>query len=136
MAAFQTCLQVWLTSSLLVDGLAVAVQAILACAFAEKNFDKVTAVATRLIYVSNISFINGFGNASLYDFVANFIILLPQQFVAATQPINSLAFVFDGVNYGASDFAYSAYSLVLVSLAKTDIVFSDLVLVAFTVNTS
>lgn len=34
------------------------------------------------------------------------------QFVAATQPINVLAFVFDGVNYGASDFAYSAYSMV------------------------
>lgn len=29
MAAFQTCLQVWLTSSLLADGLAVAVQVIL-----------------------------------------------------------------------------------------------------------
>jgi len=28
MAAFQTCLQVWLTSSLLADGLAVAVQVI------------------------------------------------------------------------------------------------------------
>jgi len=36
---------------------------------------------------------------------------ITHQFVAATQPINSLAFVFDGVNYGASDFAYSAYSL-------------------------
>lgn len=34
------------------------------------------------------------------------------QFVALTQPINALAFVFDGVNYGASDFAYSAYSMV------------------------
>ncbi|KAJ0094851.1 hypothetical protein Patl1_17209 [Pistacia atlantica] len=33
-------------------------------------------------------------------------------FVAATQPINSLAFVFDGVNFGASDFIYSAYSMV------------------------
>jgi hypothetical protein len=34
------------------------------------------------------------------------------QFVAATQPINSLAFVFDGLHYGASDFAYAAYSMV------------------------
>lgn len=34
------------------------------------------------------------------------------QFVALTQPINALAFVFDGINYGASDFAYSAYSMV------------------------
>lgn len=37
------------------------------------------------------------------------------QFVATTQPINALAFVFDGVNFGASDFAYSAYSMVISS---------------------
>ncbi|CAH2054522.1 unnamed protein product [Thlaspi arvense] len=36
-------------------------------------------------------------------------------FVAATQPINSLAFVLDGVNFGASDFAYTAYSMVGVA---------------------
>ena len=34
------------------------------------------------------------------------------QFVAVTQPLNTLAFVFDGVNFGASDFAYSALSMV------------------------
>ncbi|KAI8023634.1 Protein DETOXIFICATION 42 [Camellia lanceoleosa] len=39
MAAFQICLQVWMTSSLLADGLAVAGQAILACAFAEKDLE-------------------------------------------------------------------------------------------------
>ncbi|GKU88649.1 hypothetical protein SLEP1_g2886 [Rubroshorea leprosula] len=76
MAAFQICLQVWLTSSLLADGLAVAGQALLACAFAEKNMNKI---------------------------------------VAATQPINSIAFVFDGINFGASDFAYTAYSMELVA---------------------
>ena len=37
---------------------------------------------------------------------------IPDQFVAATQTINSLAFVCDGVNYGASDFAFTAYSMV------------------------
>ncbi|KAK6162978.1 hypothetical protein DH2020_002819 [Rehmannia glutinosa] len=89
MAAFQICLQVWMTSSLLADGLAVAGQAILACAFAEKDYQKATAAAARVL-----------------------------QFVAATQPINSLAFVFDGVNFGASDFAYSAYSMVLVSIVS------------------
>ncbi|KAG2318341.1 hypothetical protein Bca52824_011554 [Brassica carinata] len=36
-------------------------------------------------------------------------------FVAATQPINSLAFVLDGVNFGASDFAYTAYSMLGVA---------------------
>ncbi|MBA0677255.1 hypothetical protein Goari_018673, partial [Gossypium aridum] len=39
-------------------------------------------------------------------------------FIAVTQPINTLAFVFDGVNYGASDFAYSAYSMVLVAVVS------------------
>jgi hypothetical protein len=33
------------------------------------------------------------------------------QFVCLTQPINALAFVFDGINYGASDFGYAAYSM-------------------------
>ncbi|KAL6288502.1 hypothetical protein ACE6H2_006012 [Prunus campanulata] len=58
MAAFQTCLQVWLTSSLLADGLAVAGQAILACAFAEKDYKKAIATATRVL---QMSFILGVG---------------------------------------------------------------------------
>lgn len=37
-------------------------------------------------------------------------------FVAATQPLNSMAFVFDGINFGASDFAYAAYTMVSVSI--------------------
>ncbi|CAI9103089.1 OLC1v1001523C1 [Oldenlandia corymbosa var. corymbosa] len=94
MAAFQVCLQVWLTSSLLSDGLAVAGQAILACAFAEKDYEKATAAARRVI-----------------------------QFVAGTQPINSLAFVFDGINYGSFDFAYSAYSMVMVAAASIGCLF-------------
>ncbi|RDX97466.1 Protein DETOXIFICATION 43, partial [Mucuna pruriens] len=58
MAAFQTCLQVWLTSSLLADGLAVAIQAILACSFAEKDYEKVIVAATRTL---QMSFILGVG---------------------------------------------------------------------------
>ncbi|KAK4760040.1 hypothetical protein SAY87_023171 [Trapa incisa] len=49
MAAFQICLQVWMTSSLLADGLAVAGQAILASAFAEKDYSKATAAASRVL---------------------------------------------------------------------------------------
>ncbi|PRQ54648.1 putative multi antimicrobial extrusion protein [Rosa chinensis] len=128
MAAFQTCLQVWLTSSLLADGLAVAGQAILACAFAEKDYKKATATATRVL---QMGFILGVGLAlvvgvGLYfgagifskDVNVLHLIKIGLPFVAATQPINSLSFVFDGVNFGASDFAYSAYSLVLVAIAS------------------
>ncbi|XP_054815954.1 protein DETOXIFICATION 43-like [Prosopis cineraria] len=128
MAAFQTCLQVWLTSSLLADGLAVAVQAILACSFAEKDYDKATSVATRVLQMGfvlglGLSLLVGVGlyfGAGVFSQNANVLHLIKigLPFIAATQPINSLAFVFDGVNFGASDFAYSAYSLVMVSIAS------------------
>ncbi|XP_009354744.1 protein DETOXIFICATION 43 isoform X2 [Pyrus x bretschneideri] len=128
MAAFQTCLQVWLTSSLLADGLAVAGQAILACAFAEKDYKKATATATRVLQMSfilgvGLAFVVGIGlyfGAGIFSRDVNVLHLIKigLPFVAATQPINSLSFVFDGVNFGASDFAYAAYSLVLVAIAS------------------
>lgn len=128
MAAFQTCLQVWLTSSLLSDGLAVSGQAILACAFAEKDYKKATATATRVLQMGfilgvGLSLVVGIGlyfGAGIFSRDVNVLHLIKigLPFVAATQPINSLSFVFDGVNFGASDFAYSAYSLVLVSIAS------------------
>ncbi|WCJ18943.1 MATE efflux family protein [Euphorbia peplus] len=128
MAAFQVCLQVWLTSSLLADGLAVAAQAIIACAFAEKDYQKATATASRVL---QMSFFLGLGLAVVVGVGLHFgdgifskdptvlhIIGIAIPFVAGTQPLNSIAFVFDGVNYGASDFTYSAYSMVLVAIAS------------------
>ncbi|XP_050212139.1 protein DETOXIFICATION 43-like [Mercurialis annua] len=133
MAAFQICLQVWLTSSLLADGLAVAGQAIIACAFAEKDYQKATAAATRVLQMSfvlglGLSVVVGVGlqyGAGIFSKDPNVlhIISLGIPFVAATQPINSIAFVFDGVNFGASDFAYSAYSMVVVAGASISAIF-------------
>lgn len=34
------------------------------------------------------------------------------QFVSASQPINAIAFIFDGLHYGVSDFSYVACSMV------------------------
>ncbi|BBN67840.1 MATE efflux family protein, partial [Prunus dulcis] len=106
MAAFQTCLQVWLTSSLLADGLAVAGQAILACAFAEKDYKKAIATATRVLQMSfilgvGLTFVVGIGlyfGAGIFSSDVNVLhlIRIGLPFVAATQPINSLSFVFDG----------------------------------------
>ncbi|PPD97503.1 hypothetical protein GOBAR_DD05461 [Gossypium barbadense] len=111
MAAFQICLQ-----------------AILACAFAEKDYKKVTAATSRVL---QMSFVLGVGlavavGAGLYfgsgifskDASVLHLISIGVPFVAATQPINSIAFVFDGVNFGASDFAYTAYSMVFVAGAS------------------
>ncbi|XP_060217239.1 protein DETOXIFICATION 43 [Lycium barbarum] len=124
MAAFQVCLQIWLTSSLLADGLAVAGQAILASSFAEKDYQKAKAAGVRVL---QMGFVLGFGLALVVAIGLYFgsgvfskdknvirLITIAIPFVAGTQPINSVAFVLDGVNFGANDFAYSAYSMVLV----------------------
>ncbi|KAJ0793110.1 putative multi antimicrobial extrusion protein [Helianthus annuus] len=122
MAAFQVCLQVWLATSLLADGLAVAGQAILASAFANTDYEKVTATASRVLQLGLVlgvvlAVFLGVGlhfGARLFtkDVGVLHLISIGIPFVAATQPINALAFVFDGVNFGASDFAYAAYSMV------------------------
>ncbi|PON49244.1 Multi antimicrobial extrusion protein [Parasponia andersonii] len=128
MAAFQVCLQIWMATSLLADGLAVAGQAILATAFAKKDYNKVTVTASR---VFQLAVVLGLFLSFIITIVLEFstrlftkdprvldLMSLGIPFVAVTQPINALAFVFDGVNYGASDFAYSAYSMVLVAIVS------------------
>ncbi|KAL6563927.1 Protein DETOXIFICATION 42 [Orobanche hederae] len=126
MAAFQVCLQVWLATSLLADGLAVAGQAILASAFARNDYSWATATASRVLQLGLalglcLAIFLGFGlhyGARIFTKDENVLRLIGVgiPFVAATQPINALAFVFDGVNFGASDFAYSAYSMVTVAI--------------------
>ncbi|KAM1696126.1 hypothetical protein ACFXTN_027685 [Malus domestica] len=133
MAAFQVCLQVWLATSLLADGLAVAGQAILASAFAKKDYDKATATASRVLQLGLVlglmlAAILGVGlqyGARLFTKDANVLHLIGIgiPFVAATQPINALAFVFDGVNFGASDFVYSAFSMVMVAIVSILVLF-------------
>ncbi|KAK2407336.1 protein DETOXIFICATION [Trifolium repens] len=131
MAAFQPCLQIWLAASLFADGLAIAVQAILAGSFAEKDYKRTTAAATRTLQFGfilglGLSLIVGFGlyfGAGIFSKNAQVIHFIRVAIVAATQPINTLAFVFDGVNYGASDFAYASYSLVMVSIASVGVEF-------------
>uniref|UniRef100_A0A0E0CC83 Protein DETOXIFICATION n=1 Tax=Oryza meridionalis TaxID=40149 RepID=A0A0E0CC83_9ORYZ len=52
MAAFQICAQVWLATSLLADGLAVAGQALLASAFAKKDHYKVAVTTARVLQLA------------------------------------------------------------------------------------
>ncbi|KAI7997990.1 Protein DETOXIFICATION 43 [Camellia lanceoleosa] len=128
MAAFQICLQVWMTSSLLSNGLAIAGQPIIACAFAEKDYENAKVVAAQVL---QMGFVLGLGLAVVVGLGLQFgsgiftkdknvvhLISIGILFVEAIQPINSLAFVFDGVNFGASDFICSAYSMVLVSVVS------------------
>ncbi|KAJ0810024.1 putative multi antimicrobial extrusion protein [Helianthus annuus] len=134
MAAFQICLQVWLTSSLLADGLAVAGQAIIATSFAEKNYEKAISTASRVLLMGCVMGVGlglfiglglQFGSGVFTkDINVKHIITIGLPFVAGTQPINSIAFIFDGVNFGASDFAYSAYSMILVAIGSIGSLFA------------
>ncbi|XP_031110536.1 protein DETOXIFICATION 43-like [Ipomoea triloba] len=125
MAAFQVCLQVWLTTSLLADGLAIAAQAIIAGAIAQKDYSKARATAARvlqmgiilghaLVILVGVGLYFGKGAFSEDKNVLR-MITIGVPFVAGTQPINTMAFVLDGVNFGASDFLYAAYSMVFVA---------------------
>ncbi|KAG6518770.1 hypothetical protein ZIOFF_022251 [Zingiber officinale] len=49
MATFQICLQIWLASSLLADGLAVARQAVLSSAFARNDHTRAISSASRVL---------------------------------------------------------------------------------------
>lgn len=133
MAAFQVCLQIWLATSLLADGLAIAGQTILASSFAKKDHEKAFATASRVL---QFGMVLGLLLAVILSAVLPFasglfskdasvlqLISIGFPFVALTQPLNALAFVFDGVNYGASDFAYSAFSMVLVAILSISTLF-------------
>ncbi|KAK9995435.1 hypothetical protein SO802_020121 [Lithocarpus litseifolius] len=102
--------------------LSLAMQgAILASAFAKKDYKKAEAAASRVFQLGLVlgfilATIVGVGlhfGARLFTKDVHVLHLISRgiPFVAATQPINALAFVFDGINFGASDFAYSAYSM-------------------------
>uniref|UniRef100_A0A0E0JSU6 Protein DETOXIFICATION n=1 Tax=Oryza punctata TaxID=4537 RepID=A0A0E0JSU6_ORYPU len=111
MAAFQICAQVWLATSLLADGLAVAGQALLASAFARKDHYKVAVTTARVLQLGVVlgvgltAFLAAgmwFG-AGVFTSDAAVISTIHKgvPFVAGTQTINTLAFVFDGVGVAA-----------------------------------
>ncbi|CAN6205141.1 unnamed protein product [Urochloa humidicola] len=124
MAAHQICLQVWLAVSLLSDALAVSAQALIASSFAKRDYEKVKEVTS---YVLKTGVVVGIALAVLLS--ASFgrlaevfskdpmviqIVRSGVLFVSASQPINALAFIFDGLHYGVSDFSYSAFSMMVV----------------------
>ncbi|CAL5072975.1 unnamed protein product [Urochloa decumbens] len=124
MAAHQICLQVWLAVSLLSDALAVSAQALIASSFAKRDYEKVKEVTS---YVLKTGVVVGIALAVLLS--ASFgrlaevfskdpmviqIVRSGILFVSASQPINALAFIFDGLHYGVSDFSYSAFSMMVV----------------------
>ncbi|KAJ1273710.1 hypothetical protein BS78_05G005700 [Paspalum vaginatum] len=120
MAAYEICLQVWLTISLLNDALALAGQALLASEYAKGNYKQARKVLYRVLQVGGVTGVTlaaslfvGFGSLSLLFTDDPAVLDVARSgvwFVTVSQPVNAIAFVADGLYYGVSDFAYAAYS--------------------------
>ncbi|XP_020583189.1 protein DETOXIFICATION 44, chloroplastic-like [Phalaenopsis equestris] len=126
MAGHQICLQVTLAISLLNDALALAGQALLASEYTKANYKQARIVIYRSLQIGAISGVmlalflffsfEAFSSVFTNDPAVLNIAHSGIWFVTLSQPINGLAFVFDGLYYGVSDFEYAAYSMVLVGL--------------------
>lgn len=125
MAAHQICMQVWLAVSLLTDALATSAQALIASYLSEGELETVKEIAN---FVLKIGFVTGVLLAAILGVSFGYLVPLFTQdaevlgilktgvlFVSASQPINALAFIFDGLHYGVSDFPYAACSMMLLS---------------------
>ncbi|XP_024542512.1 protein DETOXIFICATION 44, chloroplastic isoform X2 [Selaginella moellendorffii] len=134
MAAHQICMQIWLAASLLSDSLALAGQAVIADFVARNNGQKVKEATFRVLQLGIVfglimGVILGLGGqrfSKLFtsdDLVIQALItIIP--FAVLTQPINSMAFVFDGIFYGATDFAFAAYSMIVIGIISSAVLFA------------
>ncbi|OVA07837.1 Multi antimicrobial extrusion protein [Macleaya cordata] len=129
MAGYQICLEVWLAVSLLTDAFALAGQALLASSYAQGNYGRARHVIYRALQIGlgtgvilAIILFAGFGAFSGLFSTDSAVLEIASSsvlFVAGSQPVNAVAFVLDGLYYGVSDFAYAAYSMVLIGLISS-----------------
>ncbi|KAL3154248.1 hypothetical protein ABBQ32_013747 [Trebouxia sp. C0010 RCD-2024] len=120
-AAHQICLQLWLASSLLADSLAVAAQTLLARSVAAGNTAASQQIAQRVLrwgMLLGIFLAAALGLSSRMvptwftkDAGVLTAISAIYPWVFLTQPINALAFVWDGVLYGVNGFKYAAKAM-------------------------
>ncbi|KAK9823345.1 hypothetical protein WJX72_002062 [[Myrmecia] bisecta] len=120
-AAHQICLQLWLASSLLADSLAVAAQSLMARSLAGSDRDTARKVVARTIRLGGLLGVILSGALALGSGVLPgvfsrdpsvlAVVAVIWPWVVLTQPITALAFVWDGVLYGANGFQYAAKAM-------------------------
>ncbi|XP_059436669.1 protein DETOXIFICATION 45, chloroplastic-like [Corylus avellana] len=126
MAAHQICIQVWLAVSLLTDALAASGQALIASSLSKGDFQTVKDITHFVLKVS-ISFLTGICLSAILGLPSGSlatvftkdaevlgIVKTGVLFVSASQPLNALAYIFDGLHFGISDFPYAACSMMIV----------------------
>ncbi|XP_052192536.1 protein DETOXIFICATION 45, chloroplastic isoform X2 [Diospyros lotus] len=124
MAAHQICLQIWLSVSLLMDAFAASGQTLIASFLSEGDYRTLREVT---LFVLKVGFLTGASLAVILGVSFSSLVTLFSKdaevlgvvgtgilFVSASQPVNALAFIFDGLHYGVSDFSYAACSMMVV----------------------
>ncbi|KAI4297853.1 hypothetical protein L6164_037716 [Bauhinia variegata] len=129
MAAHQICLQVWFAVSLLTDALATSGQALIASSLSRGEYKIVKEITYFVLRIGLFTGITltailgaSFGSlATLFTKDAEVLQVVRSGvlFVSASQPFNALAYIFDGLHYGVSDFPYAAFSMVLVGAVSS-----------------
>ncbi|XP_062177891.1 protein DETOXIFICATION 45, chloroplastic isoform X2 [Alnus glutinosa] len=124
MAAHQICIQVWLAVSLLTDALAASGQALIASSLSKGDYGAVKDITHLVLKIGLVTGISlsailgvSFGSlATVFTKDAEVleIVRTGVLFVSASQPLNALAYIFDGLHYGISDFPYAAWSMMTV----------------------
>jgi len=127
-AAHQVAAQLWLFLALVVDALAIAAQALVARYVGEGRPEQARAVSDRLLAIGllvgvalgiGLWLTRGYLAAAFSDdavVVAKVLTIFP--FVAAMQPLNALAFVWDGIFMAVEDFRFLALAMTLSALAS------------------
>ncbi|XP_026409891.1 protein DETOXIFICATION 45, chloroplastic-like [Papaver somniferum] len=129
MAAHQICYQVWLAVSLLADAIASSAQAMIASSYSEGDFGRVKEITflvlkTGLVMGLALTIILGasFDKIALLSTNDAEVLAIARSgilFVCASQPLNALAFICDGLHFGVSDFQYAAHSMILIGVVTS-----------------
>ncbi|KAI3920227.1 hypothetical protein MKX01_017884 [Papaver californicum] len=129
MAAHQICYQVWLAVSLLADAIASSAQAMIASSYSEGDFSRVKettflVLKTGLVMGLALTIILGasFDKIALLFTTDAEVLAIARSgilFVCASQPLNALAFICDGLHFGVSDFQYAAHSMMLIGVVTS-----------------
>ncbi|XP_073150208.1 protein DETOXIFICATION 45, chloroplastic-like [Henckelia pumila] len=129
MAAHQICLQIWLAVSLLTDALATSAQALIASYISRDDYRTVRDLTQFVLKIGFalgvfLALVLGVSFSSLAKFFTKDtqvlgIVGTVTLFVSISQPINALAFIFDGLHYGVSDFPYAARSMMVIGAVSS-----------------
>jgi len=133
-ASHPVCFQVWLSASLLSDAIAISAQALLATTMAKKDSKSTQKIISLTLLmgaglgIAIGGFLGIMGSPIIRLFSNDPVVIASAEsiwpIVAASQPLNALAFAIDGILFGARDFTACAVLMVLAAVPASALMLS------------